>query len=440
MKVLFLNPEQYVGWEDEPSNHELRLPILNCGMVREHRDYCYQRVLKAAGRAVMDREILTLVEEFQPELVINSTTWPNQSVGSGLLHAIMGRGVPVYTQVWDTFLEPAPHELEWFYSCTCLGIASSISCFEKYWRRAEFGCGPRGVLFTTGHNVFTDQVRKVELPKRYDVTLLGSNEGQRTIFKKFLAGRLPGLGIFFHKLGGLIDWEKCQGASDRERLTDRWLPWDQYVEAINQSKVCVCAQTGKGRDQVKGKIFEFLACGAFVLADASAETRKLIPEGCLAYYEDIPDCLEKAAYFARNDAAREKIARSGYDWFHAHFDFRKFWATFLRSAVVGDVPLPSPPVQPCHRSAPSVPRKGEAHAEGRIQELLGAGYSRWRTSPVSAKIRKPTSLRSMLCAGCIRRTRPPRLSWNSRPARAPGTPLAPRNSRHDSGEPTSSHG
>lgn len=106
--MLFLNPEQYVGWEDEPSNHELRLPILNCGMVREHRDYCYQRVLKAAGRAVMDREILTLVEEFQPDLVNNSTTWPNQSVGSGLLHAIMGRGVPVYTQVWDTFLEPAP--------------------------------------------------------------------------------------------------------------------------------------------------------------------------------------------------------------------------------------------------------------------------------------------------------------------------------------------
>ena len=50
MKVLFLNPEQYVRWEDEPSNHELRLPILNCGVVREHRDYCYQRVLKTVAR------------------------------------------------------------------------------------------------------------------------------------------------------------------------------------------------------------------------------------------------------------------------------------------------------------------------------------------------------------------------------------------------------
>ncbi len=92
MRVLFLNPEQYVSWENEPSNYELRLPILNCGAVTEHNDYCYQRKLRATGREEVEREVLAMVEAFKPDIVINSTTWPSQSVGLTTLHEIMRRG------------------------------------------------------------------------------------------------------------------------------------------------------------------------------------------------------------------------------------------------------------------------------------------------------------------------------------------------------------
>lgn len=380
MKVLFLNPEQYVRWEDEPSNHELRLPILNCGAVTEHRDVCYQRMFREIGRDATNRHILSLVEKFQPQVVVNSTTWPNQSVGSGLLHEIMRCGVPVFTHVWDTFVEPAPHELGWFYSCNYLGIASSISSYSRYKRLAEAGCGPLGVIFTTGHNVLTETVCKLDLPKTVDVALLGSNEGLRTVFKKFLGSRLAAEGISFKKQGGLIDWEKCRGPEDRERLTDEWLPWDKYVESINRAKVCICSQTGRGRDQVKGKIFEFLACGAFVLADASAETQRLIPAGCVAYYDDIPDCLEKAIYFVRNDAERDRIARTGQEWFHTHFDYRRFWSTFLHAAVLGDRPLPCAQfeeIEPKETGSSEEPNRqdhGPRICSTCLQELLSQGY------------------------------------------------------------------
>ncbi|MBI4663444.1 MAG: glycosyltransferase family 1 protein [Verrucomicrobia bacterium] len=387
MRVLFLNPEQYVSWEDEPSNYELRLPILNCGVVTDHRDYCYQATLRKDGKDRMNREILALVDGFQPEIVINSTTWPEQSVGSGLLQEILRRGVVVHTQVWDSFVNPEPHEMEWFYSCTHLGIASSISSYLRYKAMAQAGCGPRGVVFTAGHHVFTEFFRKLDVPKVYDVTILGSNEGLRTIHKKFLQSRLPGLGISFHKLGGLIDWEKCQGPQDRQKLTDKWIPWHEYVKVINQSKVCVCSQTGQGRDQIKGKIFEFLSCGALVLTDASPQTQKLVPPWAVAYYTDVPDCLEKAVHYVLNDAERERTSRLGHEWFHSQYDYRKFWSAFLRTAVRSEGPLPVAHFEESHREGPVAAVKPTETVEPRalrgsspINEILSKGYSLFRSA------------------------------------------------------------
>ena len=49
MKVLFLNPEQYVDFENEPSNYQVRLPALNSGMISEHVDFVYQRIFRKSG-------------------------------------------------------------------------------------------------------------------------------------------------------------------------------------------------------------------------------------------------------------------------------------------------------------------------------------------------------------------------------------------------------
>lgn len=67
MKVLFFNPEQYLDFENEPSNYQCRLPILNCGLPIEPVDHVYQRDLRSDGREAMDRAALAAVDAARPE-------------------------------------------------------------------------------------------------------------------------------------------------------------------------------------------------------------------------------------------------------------------------------------------------------------------------------------------------------------------------------------
>lgn len=83
MKIFFLNPEQYVNWENEPSNYQLRLLIINCGIVTEYKDFVYQRVFRSEGRDVMHSKLLQEIFDFRPDLVVNSTTWLKEWILNG---------------------------------------------------------------------------------------------------------------------------------------------------------------------------------------------------------------------------------------------------------------------------------------------------------------------------------------------------------------------
>jgi hypothetical protein len=214
-----------------------------------------------------------------------------------VLDAIINRGIPVYTHVWDTHIVPAPHELKWFDSCSFFGVADSVTNFLHYRQLAENQPNIRGCLFAGGHNVFTDIFSKQGIEKVYDVTVLGSNEGLRAELMNYLGGKLAPYGISVSKFGGLVDSTK-KGPSNR--LTDQWVPWEKYVQIIHQSKILLSSQTDAARSQIKGKIFQFLACGAFCLSDLNSEVNRIIPENCLVYYDDFEDCLEKIVYYMPN--------------------------------------------------------------------------------------------------------------------------------------------
>src|SRR5689334_19871439 len=95
MKILFFNPEQYVDFSDEPSNYQLRLPILNCGLPIEHRDHAYQRDLRADGVQAMNERALAAARQFQPDLVVYSSTWPQDNLDPRVLAEIRARGARV---------------------------------------------------------------------------------------------------------------------------------------------------------------------------------------------------------------------------------------------------------------------------------------------------------------------------------------------------------
>ena len=334
MRILFFNPEQYVDFEDEPSNYELRLPILNCGLDIEHRDYIYQRVLRSQGRDAMNAKALEEVQEFKPDLVVYSTS-PNESLDSSVLQQIMKLGIPVYIHVWDTHVKPGPHEREWFDNCNYFGVADSVTNYLKYKIQAKNHARIIGVIFTGGHNVFTDFFCSNNTPKKYEVTIIGSNEGQRVELIKYLKKNLEAYSIKIHKFGGLVDSTKGVG-----RLTDNWVSWEKYREIISSSSICLSSPTQPTRQQVKGKIFDYLACGSFCLSEYNREVSQIIPEDCIAYYKDFDDCLRKIVHYTTHQEERERIARNGYNWFQQTSNYKKFWSSFIEAAVNKSGELP----------------------------------------------------------------------------------------------------
>ena len=367
MRVLFFNPEQYVTFENEPSNYELRLPIINCGIVASHEDFNYQRVLKEAGRREMNRRALRLALDYEPDLLVYSTTTMDdhlidgriyKSVDSRVLRKILKHGIPLYIHVWDTFVNRRPRELEWFLNCRYFGVADSVTNY-LYYRSKLPHSRARAVIFTAGHNVFTDVIHKKPLEKTCDVTLLGSNEGLRMELIPYLKSNLADRGITLHKFGGLIDNMKTERSGEL-RLTDRWVPWDEYVNIINRSKICLSSQTQPSRCQVKGKIFDVLACGTLCVSDGNPQVRRIVPEDCIVYYENAEDCLDKIAYYLEHEDERARIADAGHQWFHRTFDYKKFWSGFLTTAANGDA---TPPALPClERAFDDFRREGSRRA------------------------------------------------------------------------------
>ncbi|HOV90578.1 MAG TPA: glycosyltransferase [Syntrophorhabdaceae bacterium] len=342
MKILFFNPEQYVSFDKEPSNYELRLPIINCGIVSSYYDYIYQRILLNEGSKIMNRKALEIAFDLKPDLIIYSTTWDDHSLKRDVIKKITKRKIPVYTHVWDTLTINRPKEIAWFLDSHYLGIADSVLNYFFYRYHLRFS-NARAVLFTPGHNVFTDIVKKMNLEKTLDVTLLGSNEGLRVRLIQYLKEKLIAQGIEIHKIGGLVDDTKTKPEKGL-RLTDNWIPWEEYVKTINKSKICLSSQTVSYRTQIKGKVFDILACGTFCLTDRNREITKIIPDECVGYYTDFEDCYKKIIYYLENEEEREAIAKKGYEWYHSNFNYKKFWSEFLLSASEMKENVPTLPI------------------------------------------------------------------------------------------------
>ncbi|WP_448207980.1 glycosyltransferase family protein [Azospirillum sp. sgz302134] len=338
MKILFFNPEQYVHFENEPSNVQLRLPILNCGLDIAHRDHVYQRDLKAHGRAEMDRRALAAVAEFRPDVVVYSATWEHENLSPGVLKAIRDGGTPVVAMLWDSWIEPTTAEAELLAGSTVLVVGDSLHTYLRC-RMAGQRLSPRTSVVFFGGQVFTDLIRPLPgEPKEFDVTLLGSNEGERAHLVVFLEEELSRRGLRFNKAGGLVDSRK--GAF---KLTDDWVSWDDYVRIINRSRLCLNSPTDPTRVQIKGKIFDYMACGVACLTDANPQVRRFIPDGAVALFDGAADCLAQILRLLDDEAERERIAAAGHGWLRRTFDYKAFWRGVLQAALGDGHALPEPP-------------------------------------------------------------------------------------------------
>lgn len=346
MRVMFLACEQYVPYEYEAANLEVRLPILDCGLVTDHRDLVHHRVYRARGAAFMNEAALRAAADFHPDIVVYfSSTERPEDLRPETLEGIRALGCRLLSIRFDSRNRLTAEELSVLVASSHLAVLTSPSDYVRYRMLAEAMGRPGTVACLIGYNADTGLFRPSGAEKAYDVSFVGSNHGARVAFLRELGEHLRAGGIDLHRVGGNLDDEigiTTIGA------TAPWISYAEYVDTINRSRICLNAQTwasdqpGGFGAQIKGKYFEYLAAGAFCLTDRNPEVAVIVPDEHLATYEDLPDCVEKICWWLAHDAERAAFAAAAHEWFHRTFDRREFWRRML-TAIMEDAPLPVPP-------------------------------------------------------------------------------------------------
>jgi hypothetical protein len=88
---------------------------------------------------------------------------------------------------------------------------------------------------------------------------------------------------------------------------------ENYRKAICGAKMALSFFSKWNRDQYTRRVFEIPACGIFLLSERTPVMQELFAEGVEAeFFSSADECFDKAMFYLKNDAARQKIAEAGY--------------------------------------------------------------------------------------------------------------------------------
>ncbi|GAB4197900.1 MAG: hypothetical protein OHK0013_06500 [Sandaracinaceae bacterium] len=108
-------------------------------------------------------------------------------------------------------------------------------------------------------------------------------------------------------------WERARDRPDLRALFPvRMLAGDDYVRAIQASRVALVFLSARNRDEYTRRCFEIPAIGTAMLAPRTREMQELFVEGEeVALYEGIDELVAKARALSGDEALRARIAAGG---------------------------------------------------------------------------------------------------------------------------------
>jgi len=341
MRLLFLIPSQFRPWEQEPLNHELRLPILNCGLVSDHRDFDYKTRTEAVGRAAMLDELQVLVRSFAPDVIVYVNTLRDWRLNFDELQSLRGGPVKILGMLSDSHDRPTDHEGDFFHALDGLIIGDSLYTYARYRLLAEHHHPGKTIIFLPGHQVLADRFRPIEGAKKYDVSHIGTVYGRRKAFIEDLATALPphrSLAVF----GGLFDRTEVRRV-DNLVLYDygasgSFLALDEYARVMRDSRCCLSLQTDPGSPRIRGKTFEILASGSLCVVEDAKQYRLILPPEVFVAVDSPQDAAQKIAVLLDRPNELERRAAIGYEWFRDTFDVAAFWRDGMAAANAGASP------------------------------------------------------------------------------------------------------
>ena len=142
---------------------------------------------------------------------------------------------------------------------------------------------------------------------RADVSFIGGYEQDRAEQMLHLARN----GIEVRVWG--YHWDRCPLSHPRLRVTDEMLDGLEYAQAINATRVNLGFLRKINRDLQTTRSIEIPACAGFMLAERTAEHRRLFEEGREAeFFGSTEELLAKCRYYLEHEDERQRIARAGY--------------------------------------------------------------------------------------------------------------------------------
>lgn len=117
-------------------------------------------------------------------------------------------------------------------------------------------------------------------------------------------------------------WSALKGVNGNIKIMDKPIIGDDYVEAINQTRINLGFLRKINRDQVTSRTMEITGCGGFLLAERTSRHMELFEEGKEAeFFADNDELLKKINHYEKSpdmlqeisDRGRERCMMSGYD-------------------------------------------------------------------------------------------------------------------------------
>jgi spore maturation protein CgeB len=262
----------------------------------------YMREIQKHGKAEMNQKLLSRVRSFEPTVALFSLYTDQfdaeviielSSYAKTLCFFHDDTWRVEFSQFWarhfDYFTTPDVYgELKY----RRLGLENSI-----YF---PFGCNER---------VFSN----ISMTKCFDVSFVGSWHP----YREWLVNRIRKEGISVEVKGykwpqGLVDQDEMVKIFNSSKINlnlSNSTSWDARYLISSPRAVVNCIRSKKNIEQMKARMFEINACGAFQLTyfvEGLANCYEIDRE--IAVYADADDLITKIKFYLENDACREPIA------------------------------------------------------------------------------------------------------------------------------------
>ena len=288
----------------------------------------FMTLFKQKGRESMNQELLSLVKESRPDLVMFSL-YTNQFIPE------MVDELRKYTKTLCFFHDDGWRvEFSRFWARHFDWFSTTDSHRVQEYRHLGYD---NAIYFPYACNPVI--YKKLDLPKKYDVSFVGGAHPYRRWFVR----KLKKAGINAYAAGsgwpvGHLTQEEMVRVTNQSKINlnlSNSKSWDlRYLLSLILSPKGLYSwlRSPKNVEQMKARAFEINGCGGFQLSyyvDGLEHCYEIGQE--IVVYLDVDDLIRKVEYYLAHDDEREAIANRGYQRTLAEHTYaQRFQSVFAR--------------------------------------------------------------------------------------------------------------